>query len=144
MWARQHYDAMLKWAERSQEHVERAPGRWAGIGLGVGVLILLLGNAARIVRRLQEHWLQAYPEKFPERAASMWYERMAKSLARRGVKKTAAQTPKEFVTKINDATLRGKVGKFTDAYESARFGNSSQDAQRLPELYEEVELTTKQ
>ena len=143
-WARSHYDAMLQWAQRSQEHVEHAPGRWAGIGLGIALLVLLLGNAARIVRWIQEKRLQTHPEKSPERAASMWYARMSRCLARRGVKKSPAQTPQEFVKKIENESLRGRVGRFTDAYESARFGNSSQDAQRLPELYDDVELTTKQ
>lgn len=143
-WARNRYDSMLKWAERSQEHVEHAPGRWAGIGLGIALLVLLLGNAGRIVRWIQEKRLQAHPEKSPERAASMWYERMARTLARRGVKKTPAQTPQELVKKIEDETLRGKVERFNDAYEAARFGNSAEDAQRLPDLYEEVDLVTKQ
>ena len=44
---------------------------------------------------------------------------------------------------IEDERLRTKVGQFTDAYESARFGNSGDDAQRLPELFEEVESATK-
>jgi hypothetical protein len=44
---------------------------------------------------------------------------------------------------IEDEKLRTRVSRFTDAYESARFGNSSDDAQRLPELYEEVELATR-
>ena len=35
------------------------------------------------------------------------------------------------------------VERFTEAYESARFGNSAEDALRLPELYEKVELATK-
>ena len=143
-WARNCYDAMLKWAQRGQEQVEHAPGRWTGIGLGVALLFLLLGNAARVLRWIQEKRLQMHPERSPKSAASMWYERMARTLARRGVKKTAAQTPQEFVTKIEDEGLRGKVEEFTRAYESARFGNSPHDAQRLPDLYEDVELTTKQ
>jgi hypothetical protein len=69
----------------------------------------------------------------------MWYERMAQFLSRkRGVKKIEAQTPQEFVRTIQDEELRGRVGRFTDAYESARFGNSSEQAKRLPELYEEL------
>jgi len=143
-WARSRYDAMLKWAQRSQEHVEHAPGRWAGLGLAVALMVLLLGNAGRIVRWIQEKRLQKHPEKSPGRAASMWYERMARTLARRGVKKTAAQTPQEFVKRIEDESLRRKVERFSDAYEAARFGNSAEDAQRLPGLYEEVELVTKQ
>lgn len=141
MWARQRYDAMLKWAERGQEHVERAPGRWAGTGIGVSLLFLLIGNAGRILHWIQDKRLQAHPERSPERSASMWYERMARALARRGVKKTAAQTPQEFLKKIDDEGLRGKVWDFTAAYEAARFGNSASDAQRLPDLYEEVQLT---
>jgi hypothetical protein len=39
--------------------------------------------------------------------------------------------------------LRRQVSRFTDAYESARFGNSAKDAMLLPELYGEVELATK-
>ncbi len=73
----------------------------------------------------------------------MWYRRMARALARRGVEKPAAQTPQEFVKKIEDSRLREPVARFTQVYESARFGNSIDDAQRLPELYEEVEMATR-
>jgi hypothetical protein len=59
------------------------------------------------------------------------------------VKKPAAETPQEFVKRIEDMRLREPVERFTKVYESARFGNSAQDAQRLPELYEEVELATR-
>jgi transglutaminase-like putative cysteine protease len=142
-WARQHYDAMLKWAQHKQERIERAPGRWAAVGFVIGLLVLLLGNAVRMLRWIQQMMLQAYPEKSPQQAASIWYERMARSLARRGIRKTSAQTPKEFVKKIDDQTLRAKVDRFTEAYEGARFGRSPDDAQRLPELCEEVELMTK-
>jgi hypothetical protein len=47
------------------------------------------------------------------------------------------------VKKIEDDRLREPVARFTAVYESARFGNSADDAQRLPELYEEVELATR-
>src|SRR5579862_9112515 len=54
-----------------------------------------------------------------------------------------AETPQEFVKRIEDARLRTPVARFTEVYESARFGNSPDDAQRLPELYEEVETATR-
>ncbi len=73
----------------------------------------------------------------------MWYERMARYLARLGVQKSTTQTAQEFVRLIQNERLRTRVGQFTNAYESARFGNSSDDARRLPELYEEVEWATK-
>lgn len=142
-WAREHYERMLKWARRSQGRMENSPVRWAVIGLLVGIALLLLGNLGRIARTLHEKWLQAHPERSPEQAASMWYRRMARALERRGVIKPQAQTPQEFVKKIEDARLRTPVARFTQVYESARFGNSADDAQRLPELYEEVELATR-
>jgi hypothetical protein len=73
----------------------------------------------------------------------MWYGRMARALARRGVEKPAAQTPQEFVKRIEDDRLREPVARFTEAYEAARFGDSAEDVKRLPELYEEVESATR-
>jgi transglutaminase-like putative cysteine protease len=138
-WAQIHYEAMLKWARRSQDRVEHSPGRWAVLGGAIAVVLLLLGNLGRIARLLHEKWLHAHPERSPEQAAAMWYRRMARALARRGMAKPAAQTPQEFVKRIEDSRLREPVARFTAVYESARFGNSVDDAQRLPELYEEVE-----
>ncbi|HET6179730.1 MAG TPA: DUF3488 and transglutaminase-like domain-containing protein [Candidatus Sulfotelmatobacter sp.] len=142
-WARDHYESMLKWARRSQDRVEHSPGRWAVLGLGIALALLILGNVGRILRLLHERWLRAHPERSPEQAASMWYARMARVLARRGMRKPPAQTPQEFVKKIEDSRLREPVARFTAVYESARFGNSADDAQRLPELYEEVALATR-
>ncbi|HTW57218.1 MAG TPA: DUF3488 and transglutaminase-like domain-containing protein [Terriglobales bacterium] len=143
VWARAKYAALLKWAERSQERVQDSPARWAIYGAAVALALVLLANLGRILRWAQEKWLQAHPERSPEQAAAMWYARMARALARRGLPKPAAETPQEFVKKIEDARLRVPVARFTDVYESARFGNSADDAQRLPELYEEVELAAR-
>jgi transglutaminase-like putative cysteine protease len=142
-WARERYASLLNWARRGQRGAEKSPARWLGGALAVGLLLLLLANAARIARMIHRRRLQAHPERSPNQAAALWYERMAQHLARRGVKKSSAQTPQEFVRIIEDERLRMRVGRFTEAYESARFGSSLDDAQRLPELYEEVELATK-
>jgi len=142
-WARLHYASMLKWAQRSQDRVEHSPQRWALLGGTITLVLVLLGNLGRIARILHEKWLQAHPERSPEQAAAMWYQRMARALARRGVEKPPAQTPHEFVMKIEDRRLREPVARFTQVYESARFGNSAEDVQRLPELFEEVESATR-
>jgi len=141
-WARGQYESMLGWARRGQKHIESSPRRWAGLGAGIAILLLLLGNAARLARIIHEKRLRLHPERFPEQAASMWYERMARSLARWGMQRQPGNTPQEFVKKIDDERLRTRVAQFTQAYESARFGNSADDAQRLPELYEEVVSAT--
>lgn len=142
-WARNHYASMLKWARHSQDRVQNAPRRWALIGTVIFALLLLLANVGRIARLLQEKWLGAHPERSPDQAAAMWYERMARVLARHGVQRSRAQTPQEFARRIEDIRLRVPVARFTAVYESARFGNSAEDAQKLPELYEEVESATR-
>ncbi len=143
MWAEMRYARLLRWAQRSQRGVEHSPGRWLGGSLVVALLWLVMGNAARIARMIRTRRLQAHPERSPDQAATMWYERMARFLARRGVQKSTTQTAQEFVCVLEDERLRAPVGRFTDAYESARFGNSADDAMKLPELYEEVELAAK-
>jgi len=114
-----------------------------GAAAAVAMLLLILANAGRIVRLIRTRTLQAHPERSPDQAAAMWYERMAQHLARRGMKKSRTQTAQEFVCIIEDERLRLRVEEFTKAYESARFGNSARDALRLSELYEEVELATR-
>ncbi|HYM75068.1 MAG TPA: DUF3488 and transglutaminase-like domain-containing protein [Candidatus Dormibacteraeota bacterium] len=142
-WARTHYDSMLKWARRSQDRIEHSPGRWTFVGAGIALALVLLANLGRIARLLHEKRLKAHPERSPEQAASMWYERMARALARRGMQKPRAQTPQEFVQRIVDNRLREPVARFTAVYESARFGNSADDARELPKLYEEVVSATR-
>ena len=143
MWARLRYARLMNLARKSQRGVEHSPGRWLGAGLAVTGLLLVLSNIARIARMIRTRGLRAHPERSPDQAAVMWYERMARYLARRGVRKTTSQTAQEFVRVIEEGRLRTQVGKFTDAYESARFGNSPDDAVRLPELYEAVEAATR-
>jgi protein-glutamine gamma-glutamyltransferase len=143
MWARVRYARLLNWARKGQRGMEHSPGRWLGASVVVALLLLVLGNAGRIGRMLRTLRLQAHPERSPDEAAAMWYDRMARSLARRGVRKSTTQTAREFVRVIGDERVRARVGQFTDAYESARFGNSSDDALLLPKLFEEVELATK-
>jgi len=141
--ARLRYERMLNWARRSQRNVGHSPGRWLGASVAVALLLLVLGNTGRIARMIRTRRLQAHPERSPDQAAAMWYERMVQYLARRGVRKSGTQTAREFVRVIQEEPLRTRVGQFTDAYESARFGNSSEDAVRLPQLLEEVGLATK-
>ena len=143
MWGRLRYEHLQNWARKGQRGVEHSPGRWLGTSVAVVALLLVFGNLARIAQMIRTRGLQAHPERSPDQAAAMWYERMDRYLAKRGVQKSKTQTAQEFVHVIEDERLRQRVGRFTDAYESARFGNSGDDALRLPQLYEDVELATK-
>ncbi|HUA15421.1 MAG TPA: DUF3488 and transglutaminase-like domain-containing protein [Verrucomicrobiae bacterium] len=143
-WAEKHYMSMLHWAQKSQDGIQRSPSRWGVGGLAIALVLVVLANLGRIARALHERRLRAHPEDSPQQAAAMWYGKMTRVVARRGVERSAAQTPQEFVEKIGDQRLREPVARFTGVYESARFGNSTDDAQRLPELYEEIELVVRE
>jgi len=143
MWARLKYARLLNLAREGQRGLERSPGPWYGVVAIAVVVLLALANSGRIAGMIRTRRLRMHPERSPDQAAALWYARMARNLARRGVQKSTSQTAQEFVRVIEDELLRARVKQFTDAYESARFGNSSDDALRLPQLYEEVESATK-
>ena len=137
-WGRRHYESMLIYARLIRSYAARAPKMWSLGGLlGVGLLFMLL-NARRIVRRVRLRRIAAHPERAPQLAATFWYVRMTRTIARRGWRKSSSQTPAEFATMIEDGKLRSRVQQFTRHYENARFGESVEDAQMLKELYEEL------
>jgi protein-glutamine gamma-glutamyltransferase len=137
-WWHRHYERLLAAARRTGTKVAVSPLRW-GLGGGlIAALLLCLVNAPRLLQWLSRSRLAARPEKSPRRAATIWYERMTKSVARRGWHKSPTQTPDEFVARIDNAGVRQRVLEFTRHYESARFDDSVEDARRLPELYEEI------
>ena len=137
-WAHRHHDALLSAARRTQRTVAASPVQWSVGGGAVALLLLLAANAQRLWRALRSRRLAARPEKSPSLAATIWYERLTRMLARKGWRKSPAHTPEEFLVIIEDEAMRKPVAEFTRHYESARFGGSVQDAQRLPELYEEI------
>ena len=99
---------------------------------------LVLLNFRQIVRGLKNRRLRAHPDRAPRESAALWYERMLQRLARRGWRKSPGQTPHDFVAAIQEPALQKRVETFTRAYESARFGQSVDDARALPELFEEI------
>jgi transglutaminase-like putative cysteine protease len=138
-WWRHHYEALLGYARQIRAAVVSAPKMWT-VGMATGVVLLfLLIRARKIVSWLRQRQIAAHPERAPQRAATIWYVRMTRVVARHGWRKKASQTPAEFVKTIGDVDLRLRVQEFTEYYESARFGESSEDAQKLGELYEEID-----
>jgi protein-glutamine gamma-glutamyltransferase len=136
--AERWYERMLNRARHAQRAFSQSPRRWGGFGVLLCVLLLLAVNLGRVRRWMQERTLAAHPEAAPSRAAVLWYQRMLTWLGRQGWKKTSMQTPREFLTCIEDPLMRKRVESFTQAYEAARFGESSEQARRLPGLYEEI------
>jgi hypothetical protein len=118
--------------------LQQAPTR-SGIAIAVCILLLLLiANHRRLRRIIARARFTRHPERAPQSAATLWYERLVRTLARHGWRKTASQTPQEFLAAIDDPALRNSVADFTASYERARFAASAADAQRLPELYDKI------
>jgi transglutaminase-like putative cysteine protease len=137
-WARREYDAMMQSARQAQRILSDSPGQWSVVGAIAAMLLVFAANAGRLWRAVRRHRTAIHPEKTPRAAATIWYERTVRLLGKRGLRKSRVQTPAEFVVSVADETLRESVAEFTQHYERARFGNSAEDAKRLPELYEEI------
>ena len=133
---RRFYQSMVDRARHARTAI--SPARAAGWTVSVSVALALLFNLRRILRTLRRRRLAKNPAAAPKLAATIWYERMAASVGKQGWEKRASQTPAEFVRIIEDPALRRSVERFTERYQRARFGDSAEDASRLPELFEEV------
>ncbi len=140
-WWRSHYETLVAGARRTEGALARSPVRWGVAGSLFGIFLLLLGNARLIWQAVSRYRVAARPERFPRRAATIWYERMTKTVSRRGWRKAATQTPEEFVREIDDPGIRARVALFTRHYQGARFDDSVDDVRRLPELYQEIAST---
>lgn len=137
-WFRQRYRLLVRFARDAQNRAVESPLEWS-LGAAVALAsILLLVNVRRLWRAFRESRTARRPERAPRAAATIWYERMIRSLGRRGWHKRPSQTPDEFAVTIEDPALRVAVENFTRRYQHARFGESAEDARALPELFEEI------
>jgi hypothetical protein len=137
-WWRQKYNALLRQAQRINDRVSTNPQRTVMLVVAALVGFVLLWNLRYIIRSWRQRSIARKPSKAPQLAATIWYSRMLKTVARKGYPKHATQTPSEFVRSIPEASLRQSVSQFTERYERARFGESVQDAEQLPAIYEEI------
>lgn len=137
-WFHRKYVRLLQGARHTYERGRNPSSRDVGTVVLILAFIFVGLRARPLLRHWRERRLARNPERAPELAASIWYSRLVKRLSHRGWHKRPAQTPSEFAASIDDAVLRASVERFTARYESARFGRSAQDAQCLPELFEEI------
>jgi transglutaminase-like putative cysteine protease len=140
-WLHTQYAALLARTRNAQRSLRRSPGRWSFTFIGAATCLLILVNARRLLRTWRNRRTAARPAQAPGMAASIWYARMTRATARRGWQKLPAQTPQEFVASIGESDLRQSVARFTGHYERARFAQSAEDAEHLPELYQEISST---
>ena len=135
---RKPYALLLQAALSAQRGTSRGFNITLRLAVGFACVILLLGNLSALRRWLKQTSWKHRPGSAPRQSASLWYERMTKTLSRRGWRKAPEQTPIEFVEAISDVQIRKTVASFTQHYERARFAGSAEDAKRLSELYEKI------
>jgi len=131
---RSAYERLLAEAAQMHSSIERRPVSWASWIAGSVLVFVVVFNAKSLWLAFTTRRLARAPERAPQQAATIWYARMEKALARRGWRRLPSQTPQEFASAIEDPDLRRAVTNFTEYYERARFAHSAADASRLPEL----------
>src|SRR5271157_2434240 len=137
-WLGRQHRALLRSARRAHDHFSNFPVRWLGGFIAFTAVAITLLNLRRLIGGLRNRSLRAHPERAPRESAALWYDRMVSRLARLGWRKSPSQTPLDFVAAIHEEGLQKKVARFTRAYEGARFGQSVNDAQALPELFQDI------
>jgi hypothetical protein len=137
-WAVGRYERTLAWARKIQGRVGVSAVKWILRAFAAFLLLILAGSIPRLLSFLRKFRLARHPERAPQMAASIWYQRMLRLVERRGWQKKPAQTPEEFAAAIPDEQLKQRVTNFTEHYEHARFGGSAEGASRLSEIYEEI------
>ena len=113
---------------------------WLAAGLALSMLLLV---GPRVLRLLRQFRIAQRPNLEPHTAAAIWYTRALKLLSRHGIRKIPTQTPQEFLRGILSEPVRQSATRFTVHYERARFGDSAEDAEKLPSLYREIEAASK-
>jgi protein-glutamine gamma-glutamyltransferase len=137
-WAERKYFGVVELISRWQRRLEALSPRQMALCCVLLGLLLAMPFAPMTWRSIQRTRALRHPQKAPRTSASFWYQRMLKMMARRGVRKEQSQTAEEFASSIPDPRIRRDVELFTEHYERARFDASVEDAQLLPDLYEEI------
>jgi transglutaminase-like putative cysteine protease len=138
LWLWQRYRQLVGHIDDGQRRLERLSPTDMVVCCVSLFLLLALPLSVKAWRSVRRKKLLRNPQLAPSTTASFWYLRMLKFMARRGLRKEPAQTAAEFTSSIDDLQMRQEVETFTAHYERARFAESVEDAQRLPELYEEL------
>ena len=126
------------------EHTLSMVSPWSpvvGFGGAVGLLSFVFGKQAMgwWKRRLRVKRIARGEGEASD--ATLLYERMLGTLARRGIQKPPWLTPGEFARVLPANEVRGLVHDLTAFYNEFRFGGRSDVAPRMMELLERLEKT---
>jgi hypothetical protein len=146
--------ASRQWSDRAQGYIKRRhraavewlkawqrewteSGQWK-----LGALVALLAALVAVWRSralrqyLAREWGLHFgvKERLTPKLAALEYQQMLRLLARRGLRKAASQTPREFAAGITAPALAAPVGHLTALYEAARFGAQPLESRQMTEL----------
>jgi hypothetical protein len=133
------HDSIVQRMKFWQINAQNWQGTPFAIALVAAALILLAGWKP-LHKRFAMWWILRSPASggLSPRIASEHYAEMLRMLERRGFRKPDGATALEFATSIPQMELAVPVGRLTDLYQSARFGDASVEPRQSIELLREI------
>ena len=138
LWSMRQYFHMVNLMGNWQRRLENLSPRQMALCCVLLGLLLALPFAPKAWRSFQRTRALRHPQRAPRTSASFWYQRMLKMMARRGVRSSRHRRRRSLSLPSPIPGMRHDIELFTEHYARARFAESVEDAQRLPELYEEI------
>jgi hypothetical protein len=138
------------WFERKQHAGKKWMNSWQlrrgawGYLLPVALVLVLIALRfnllAELLRRVRLFFQLRRSGKVRSdpQLASRLYAELLRILARRGLRRSAAQTPLEFAAGVDSPNLASPVREFTQIYAHARFGGAPCDTTRLSQLLGQI------
>jgi protein-glutamine gamma-glutamyltransferase len=140
---RSRFDRMHNSLVLRMKHWQINAQNWSGTPFAIALVaatLVLLAGWKPLHKRLAMWWMLRSPASggLSPKIASEYYSEMLRMLERRGIRKAEGATPLEFVTSIPQMELAAPVGRLTDLYQSARFGDASVEPRHSVELLREI------
>ncbi len=132
--ARLHHrsvEQLKAWQARAADASRTLP-----IAVGALLVLALLLRHRSMARLLALRWGFRFSSdaELAPRLATLHYQHMLRLLARRGLHKPPALTPREFAASLPATELAAPVAQLTHLYQMARFGARGADARQIAQL----------
>jgi hypothetical protein len=102
---------------------------------------LILTDKSGTLAELRFRWAWKFARRDSElspREATLTYQRLLKSLKKKGIRKAPSQTPREFAFSFLTTPWGPGVMEFTKLYNTLRFGQASVSLARLRQILEDI------
>jgi hypothetical protein len=133
------YDALVTRMKNWQTDAESSPWIPEIVGLAIAIFAGIFARKplTKYFRRMWTLRAVGTHQLSPQRA-SAHYSEMLRLLARRGFQKADSLTPSEFAASISQMELAVPVGRLTEIYQAARFGDQPIEPRQSVELLREI------